>query len=63
MLTEEYRDKPVVVLSIDSHRDTEPDQIRAYAEKDNDTGKKLPFPILKDWRNAYAKRVGREANA
>jgi len=52
-VAKDYKDKGVVVLSIDSHKTTQPDAIRQYAEKN-----KLPFPILKDHRNAYADKVG-----
>ncbi|HOE67264.1 MAG TPA: redoxin domain-containing protein [Candidatus Hydrogenedentes bacterium] len=52
-LAAEYASKDVVVLSIDSHKDTRPDEIKAYAEEH-----KLPYPILKDAGNAYADAVG-----
>lgn len=49
----EYKDKPVVFLSVDSNRNTEPEAIAAYAKE-----KELPFPILKDTDNEYADKAG-----
>lgn len=52
-IARKYAEKGVVVLSIDSHKDTTPEQIKAYSE-----GKQLPFPILKDAGNKYADATG-----
>lgn len=48
-----YKDKGVTFLSIDSHADTTPDQIKQYAEK-----VKLAYVVLKDTGNKYADAVG-----
>ncbi|MBN2310318.1 MAG: redoxin domain-containing protein [Candidatus Hydrogenedentes bacterium] len=53
-----YKDKGVVVVSIDSHKDTRPEQIKEYALGKNPTEKKLPYPIVKDSGNRYADAVG-----
>lgn len=47
------KDQGVAFLSIDSHKDTSPEQIRKYAEET-----KLTYPVLKDAGNAYADAVG-----
>ncbi len=52
-LAKDYKEKGVVVWSIDSHRSTTPEEIQAYASKEG-----LVFPILKDTGNAYADQVG-----
>lgn len=52
-LSEEYKEKGVHFLSIDSHSDTPPPEIKAYVEE-----KKLAFPVLKDDQNKYADAVG-----
>ena len=52
-LAKDYKDKGVAVISIDSHRTTTPEEIKAYAEKEG-----LVFPILKDQGNVYADQVG-----
>ncbi|MBP8131136.1 MAG: redoxin domain-containing protein [Candidatus Hydrogenedentes bacterium] len=52
-IARKYAEKGVVVLSIDSHKDTTPEQIRQYRDD-----KQLPFPILKDPGNKYADAVG-----
>lgn len=44
-----YKDRDVVILSIDSHATTTVQEIAAYAEEHE-----LTFPILKDPGNAYA---------
>ncbi|MCC6155158.1 MAG: redoxin domain-containing protein [Candidatus Hydrogenedentes bacterium] len=57
-LAEEYSAKGVVIYSIDSHAETTPAQIAKYAASENKTGKKLPYPILKDVDNKYADQMG-----
>ena len=57
-LAKEYQPKGVVFLSIDSHKDTTPEEMAEYANGDNKTGEKLPYPILKDKDNTYADAVG-----
>jgi peroxiredoxin len=57
-LAKSYEGKDVVVLSIDSHKDTNPEEIAEYATEKNATGKKLPYPILKDVNNVYADKMG-----
>ena len=52
-LANEYAAKGVVVLAIDSHKGTTPEQIKQYAS-DN----KVPYPVLKDVGNKYADAVG-----
>lgn len=51
-LHEEFKDQGVVILSIDSHNATPPEDIAEYAEENE-----LPFPILKDEGNAYADKM------
>lgn len=53
----EYAGKGVVFLSIDSHNDTSIGEIKKYATEENETGGKLPYPILKDAGNVYADAV------
>lgn len=55
---EKYADKGVVFYSIDSHATTTHAEIAKYATADNKTGKKLPYPILKDEDNKYADALG-----
>ncbi len=57
-LAEDYSAKGVVFFSIDSHAQTTPAQIAKYAATENKTGKKLPYPILKDLDNKYADTMG-----
>ncbi|GMW02664.1 MAG: thioredoxin family protein [Candidatus Hydrogenedentota bacterium] len=64
-LYEKYTDKGVVFLSIDAHDGTTAETIAAYAnatweegDAKNETGKKLPYPILKDEGNVYADLLG-----
>lgn len=52
-LHEENKDKDVVVLAIDSHYETTPEEIAAYMEEHG-----YKFPVLKDEGNAYADEVG-----
>lgn len=52
-LAKKYADQGVVVLSIDSHKDTTPEQLKKYQDE-----KQLPFPILKDVGNKYADALG-----
>lgn len=52
-LAENYAEKGVVVLGIDSHHATAPEAIKKYAEEH---GKK--YPILKDTGNLYADETG-----
>jgi len=52
-IARKYAEKGVVILSIDSHKDTTPEQIKKYQDD-----KELPFPILKDPKNQYADAVG-----
>ena len=52
-LAKKYSEKGVIFLSIDSHKDTTPEQISKYKEE-----RQLPFPILKDTGNKYADAVG-----
>ncbi len=51
-LAQSYAGKDVVFLGIDSHKATQPDAIKKYAEE-----KKLTLPILKDVDNKYADAV------
>ncbi len=55
---EQYQAKGVVFLSIDSNKDTTPDQMKEYASSSNSTGKLLPYPILKDVGNRVADAMG-----
>lgn len=48
-----YEDKGVVVLAIDSHHETTPEEIAGYMNENGYT-----FPVLKDEGNAYADEVG-----
>lgn len=57
-LAEQYSAKGVVFFSIDSHAQTTPAEIAKYAASENKTGKKLPYPILKDVDNKYADQMG-----
>jgi len=52
-LAEEYSDRDVVFLAIDSHYDTSPEEIAAYAN-----AARLPFATVKDEGNRYADLVG-----
>ena len=52
-LYKSYKDKGVTFLSIDSHKDTALEQIKAYAEET-----KLTYVVLKDAGNTYADAVG-----
>ncbi|MCC6144709.1 MAG: redoxin domain-containing protein, partial [Candidatus Hydrogenedentes bacterium] len=52
-LAKKFADQGVVLLSIDSHADTTPEEIHEYRKE-----AKLSFPILKDVDNAYADAVG-----
>lgn len=52
-MVKEMEGKDVVLLSIDSHNSTTPEQIAAYAEEHE-----LTFPILKDEGNEYADKLG-----
>lgn len=53
-LAKKYKDnKNVVVLGIDSHYQTTPEEIQKYAKE-----KKLTWPILKDPANKYADAMG-----
>lgn len=52
-LVKAYADKGVVVLGIDSHKGTAPEQMKAYAEKAG-----LTHALLKDTGNAYADAAG-----
>ena len=52
-LVKTWEGKNVVLLSIDSHAGTTPEQIAAYAKD-----KELTFTILKDEANAYADALG-----
>jgi peroxiredoxin len=47
-----YKEKGVVFLGIDSHRDTTVEEIKGYTEST-----KVPYPILKDEGNKYADAV------
>lgn len=57
-LAPEYQMKGVVFLSIDSHKSTPPGEIKEYALGKNESGKKLPYLILKDEGNTYADAMG-----
>lgn len=52
-LYKEFKDDNVIVLGVDSHKDTPPKEIKEYAKK---VGK--PYPVLKDSGNTYADAVG-----
>lgn len=52
-LAEQYREQEVTFLAIDSHYDTAPEELAAYA-----ASRHLPYPILKDTGNQYADKVG-----
>ncbi len=53
-----YRDKGVSFLSVDADKNNSPSDIEDYATSKNKTGKKLPYPILKDDMNKYADTMG-----
>ncbi|MBP8131137.1 MAG: redoxin domain-containing protein [Candidatus Hydrogenedentes bacterium] len=53
VLAEQYREQEAAILAIDSHYDTSPEELSAYA-----ASRTLPFPVLKDAGNRYADRVG-----
>ncbi|MBX7257933.1 MAG: redoxin domain-containing protein [Candidatus Hydrogenedentes bacterium] len=55
---ESYKDKGVVVLSIDSHAGATAEAVKEFATKGNETGKALPYPILIDTKNVYADKMG-----
>ena len=57
-LAQDYAAKGVVFYSIDSHAETTPAEIKDYATTKNETGKTLPYPILKDEGNKYADALG-----
>ena len=57
-MAEAFADKGVVFFSIDSHKATSAADLAKYATADNKTGKKLPYPILKDVDNKYADALG-----
>lgn len=52
-LYKSYKDKDVTFLSIDSHKNTTPEEIKQYAEKTE-----LTYVVLKDEGNKYADAVG-----
>jgi peroxiredoxin len=52
-LYKSYKDKGVTFLSIDSNKDTTPEEIKQYAEKTE-----LTYVVLKDEGNKYADAVG-----
>lgn len=51
-LYNKYKEKGIVLLGVDSHRDTAVEEIKEYAGKT-----KILFPILKDKENKYADAV------
>lgn len=57
-LAAEYKEAGVVFLSIDCDKGNTAEIIAEYASEKNDTGKKLPFPVLKDEKNKYADVMG-----
>jgi thiol-disulfide isomerase/thioredoxin len=57
-LMAEYKDDGVVFLSVDCDKDNTADVIAEYASEKNETGKKLPYPVLKDEMNKYADTMG-----
>ena len=52
-LAQRYAPQGVVVIGIDSHKSTTPEQIRKYAQEKGKT-----YPILKDAGNTYADLLG-----
>lgn len=52
-LATQYKDKNVVVLGVDSHKSTKPEDIKEHV-----AAAKIPFPVLKDEKNQYADQVG-----
>ena len=52
-IANEYKDKGVVFLGIDSNKKTTPAEIKEYAART-----KIPYPILKDTGNALADEMG-----
>ncbi len=57
-LMQEYKDDGVVFLSVDADKNNKTSDIEEYATSKNETGKKLPFPVLKDEMNKYADTMG-----
>ncbi|MCL4691272.1 MAG: redoxin domain-containing protein [Candidatus Hydrogenedentes bacterium] len=57
-LMQEYKDDGVVFLSVDADKNNAPSDIEEYATAKNETGKKLPYPVLKDEMNKYADTMG-----
>ena len=57
-LADAYKDKGVVFLSMDADKNNSLDAIKKYATSENETGKKLPYPVLKDEANKYADALG-----
>lgn len=52
-LAQKYAPQGVVVVGVDSHKSTTPEQIRKYAQEKGKT-----YPILKDAENKYADLLG-----
>ena len=57
-LVADYKDAGVVFLSVDADKGNSPEAIAEYATSKNETGKKLPFAVLKDEMNVYADTMG-----
>lgn len=57
-LASEYKDEGVVFLSVDADKNNAPSDIEDYATSKNETGEKLPYPVLKDEMNKFADTMG-----
>ncbi|GMV91778.1 MAG: hypothetical protein AMXMBFR82_15560 [Candidatus Hydrogenedentota bacterium] len=57
-LMQDYKDDGVIFLSVDADKNNAPSDIEEYATSKNETGKKLPYPVLKDDMNKYADTMG-----
>jgi len=57
-LMADYKEDGVIFLSVDADKNNSPEAIAEYATEKNATGKKLPYPVLKDEMNAYADTMG-----
>ncbi len=55
---DQYKDKGVVLLSIDSHAGATAEKVKEFATSGNETKKPLPYPILLDTGNVYADKMG-----
>ncbi|MCL4215713.1 MAG: redoxin domain-containing protein [Candidatus Hydrogenedentes bacterium] len=54
-LYNKFKVNDIAILGMDSHKDTTPEEIKAFASE-----KELEFPILKDEQSRYARKLGAE---